>query len=416
MFTKKGRYVALAAAAALSVSGLVAMAPAQAASKTLVLWTDEQRGPAMTKLLAALPPKITGYTVQVKSFSSLEALDKAWTASTPATGPDMVISNSAYATQGAKNGKLMPINLPAAVRKSFSKDSQLALSYEGILYGVPLDMDTIGLFYNKALAKSAPKTLGEMVNLYKSKKTSAGLSGGLCMIPGFPWPMLSLMTAMGGGIWYFKADGTPNVKKTYFNSPTMKSSVKTYLLGADGKTNGFLKWDGCDAAFKAGKIPYAVTGGWDIAGMKTALGSKLAITSMPGLKAGTYGRPFAGYQGLYVTTYASRHGVQAGAMQFANKYMASAAAQAKLSAIGGRPAANKGAAGVITDKLVKGLIESGSHGILQVDIYLGNGAGGSNYWDLIGDVFDKMLNKGADVSATLDAGAKVLLKDWAAVK
>ena len=150
--------------------------------------------------------------------------------------------------------------------------------------------------------------------------------------------------------------------------------------------------------------------------MNAALGKSLDLAAMPGIKAGTFGRPFAGYQGIYVTNYADNRGKLSGALKFAIQYMGSAKVQAKLTAIGHRPAANKAAAAAIKNTQIQGLINSGSYGILQRDLYLGNNAGGSNYWDLVGDVFDKVLNKGEDVKGTFDAAAAILLADWAAAK
>ena len=61
MFNAKGRLVAVATAGALILSGYVAaFAPATAANKKIIVWTDEQRGPVMRTLLVGKTP-VKGY-------------------------------------------------------------------------------------------------------------------------------------------------------------------------------------------------------------------------------------------------------------------------------------------------------------------------------------------------------------------
>ncbi|MHB0927910.1 MAG: sugar ABC transporter substrate-binding protein [Candidatus Nanopelagicales bacterium] len=411
MNARKSRVIGAAAAITLGASALLAPA-ASAANKTIVVWTDETRGPSLTKLMNALPPNIPGYEVQVKAFSALTALDAAWANATAATGPDVVISNSAYASQGAKDGKLMPLTLPSSVKSKFSAGALGTLSYKGSLYGIPLDMDTTAMYVNTKLVKVMPRTFGDMVKLYLKNKSK--FTAGFCALDGV-WGSQPVITALGGYAWGLKSDGTANIMNVGLDAPKFVANFKKFLLAKNGKSNGFFKWADCTPDFLAGKIPFANSGGWNLDKARTSLGSSnLKIMAVPGVKAGTTGAPWTGYQGAYVTTFSGAHGVSAGAMQFVIQYLADAKTQAKGAAFTNRPPANLDAAAQVTDPSVAGFSKAGSRGVAQVDMYLNNTASGANWYDLLTDMYTKILTKGAPLKATLRRAAQSAQMDFVA--
>lgn len=408
MFAKKSRLVALGAAAALSVSGLAAVAPAMAATKTITVWTDESRGPDLKAMLTGRTP-VAGHVVKVKVFSNLDALNAAWNSATAATGPDVIISNAGLAASGGKSGKLVPLTLPSSVRSQFAKSAFTALSYQGKVYGVPLDVDTTGLFWNTRLfGDKAPTTFGAMVNYYKSNKVSKNFTAGFCAEEGV-WGAHSVFTALGGGAWKYK-NGKPVPGQTSFNSAAFKANIAKYLTGS---ADGFLKLGGCASDFYAGKIPFMNTGGWRLGDIKGS-GIKYKQGQVPGVKAGTFGSPWTGYQGAYVTKFAKSHGVSTGANSFVVGFMANATNQAQLSTLGNRPPANLNAAKKVTVNALKQFSISGSKGVLQLSAMLDNNAGGANWYDLVGDVMTKILEDGDPIGSTLDAAAVKLIQNFKA--
>ena len=76
------------ASAALIASAMLVPA-ANAASRTLTIWADDQRGPQLTTLLQGNTSIVPGYKINVKFFSSLNALQSAWANATAATAPDI---------------------------------------------------------------------------------------------------------------------------------------------------------------------------------------------------------------------------------------------------------------------------------------------------------------------------------------
>ena len=94
--------------------------------------------------------------------------------------------------------------------------------------------------------------------------------------------------------------------------------------------------------------------------------------------------------------------------------MSNATTQAQLGTFGNRPPANLQAAKKVKNPVLAGIAKAGSRGVLQLSALLDANAGGSNWYDLTGDVFNKILVEDAAVGATLDAAAAKLLQNFAA--
>lgn len=198
----KKRYgVASVLAAAALVASAVVGAPAQASGKTIVVWADEQRGPQLQKLIDGNTTIAPGYKIEVKFFSSLDALQSAWDKSTAAGGPDVLTGPASMASAGAKSGKIARIIPSSTLKREIPAAGLAAMSYKGGVYGVPLDVDTTGFIWNTALyGATAPATFADMVDYYKENKTSKGLTGGICAFEG-TWGSHAVLTALGGGAW-----------------------------------------------------------------------------------------------------------------------------------------------------------------------------------------------------------------------
>jgi hypothetical protein len=249
-----------------------------------------------------------------------------------------------------------------------------------------------------------------MVTYYNANKTSKGLKGGICAFEG-TWGSHAVLDALGGGAWAYKGSN-PQFDKVLLNSSAFKSNVSKYLIGSDGKSNGFFQWDGCGDAFKAGKIPFAITGAWNFDGI-TKAGIKYGIGATPGLTKGTYGAQWVNYSGSYVTSYAKTHGVDLGARKLVVEWFASTKGQIAMSELSKRPPASKTATALVTDAQTLAVGKAAATGTPQVSPALDNKTGGSNWYDVLGGVFTDIFTKGKSADATLDAAAAILAKNFA---
>ena len=410
MANRKGRVAAAAAATVLGVSVLLAPS-ASAATKTITIWADEQRGPQLSQFLNNNKTLVPGYTIKIKIFTALTALQSAWDKASAASGPDILTGPASMAAAGGKSGKLAALVYPKAVSKNFSTAALSAMSYKGKTFGVPLDVDTTAFLWNKKLyGDKAPATFGDMVDWYKANKDAKGLKGGICALEG-TWGSHPILTALGGGAWGYKGT-TPDYSKVLLNSAAFKSNVKKYLLGADGKSNGFFQWDGCADAFKNGTITFANTGAWNFDGIAAA-GIDFGIGAVPGLTANTKGQQWVNYSGAYLTSYASKHGVDAGARRLLLNWFASKSGQVQMSLASQRPPAQNQAAAVMANARTKAVAKAAATGTPQISPILDGKAGGSNWYDVLGATYTSIFTKGESVDTTLDNAAGILAKNFA---
>ena len=388
----------LAASLALALVASVNTVPASAADKELVVWADETRGPNLTKTLAAKSDWVSGYKITVKAFSSFDALKEAVDKSTDLTGPDIILGANDWVPTGAKNGKLAPITLPASVKARFTANQLFDLSYKGNLYGVPLDINNVGMVYNENLVKNAPKTLGEMVSYYKANKDKKGLVAGLCIAGGgTSWGAHSVLSALGGSAYRMK-NGAVDTTKDPINPAELAKNIKTYLLDADGKSNGFFPATdtGCKDNYLAGKVPFAIIGNWEWQDYM-AQGFQMNLMPVPGVKAGTYGTMFASVSGAMLTSFAAKRGVEAGAKDLLINFFASTAGAVAYQAIELRPPAEKGAQTKVEFTAQQNFGKAASKaGIPQIGAILNGAAGSKSYWDLLPAFWTAVLVNGKD--------------------
>jgi maltose-binding protein MalE len=254
------------------------------------------------------------------------------------------------------------------------------------------------MIYNTKLVTTAPKTFGEMVTYYKANKTSKSLKAGLCVAGGgMSWGAHSVFSALGADAYQFDSRDKIVYNRS-FNATTFGKNVRTYLM--DGKkSNGFFPATdtGCKDNFLAGTVPFAVIGNWEWKDY-AAKGFTMNLMPVPGVVANKPGKMFGSVSGALLTTYAAKHGVEAGAKTLLTNFFASTDGQVRYQAIEGRPPAEKGAqADATVTAGQKGFGSAASiAGIPQIGAFLNNNAGGANYWDSAPAYWTAVLVDGKD--------------------
>ena len=403
---KKLGLVGLVASAALVGSTLL-VPSASAATRTLIVWADDQRGPQLATLIGGNTSIVPGYKIQVKFFSSLTALQDAWSKASAASAPDILTGPAGFVLD-AKSGKLASIQ-PGSKNSAFSKGAISAMSYAGKQYGVALDIDTTALVYNKTLfGSAAPTSMVQMINFYNANKDSKGLVGGVCAVDG-TWGSQAILNGLGGGAWDI-SKSHPNYTKVVLNSAAYIANAKRYLLDSSGKSTGFFQWDGCNAAFTAGKIPFAITGAWNYGGYSKA-GLSFGLSAIPGLNGGT-ATQWVNYSGAFLTSYAAAHHVSIGARQLLLNYFASKDGQVAMYQASKRPPANGPAVAQVTDPLTLGVAQAAQSGTPQVSALLDNKTGGTNWYDTLSAFYTAVFVQGKDITASANAAAAIEQKDF----
>ena len=416
MHKKRFGFASVIAATALVVSGL--LVPSAHASNEIIVWADETRGPHLTKLIAAKGDWVPGYTIKIVTFSSYSALGDALAKATGTSGPDIFVGGNDWVVASAKTGKLAPVTLTASQKAQFTAGQLYDLSYGGKLYGVPLDINNVGLIYNTKLVSSAPQTFGDMVDFYKANKTKLGLKNGLCVTGGgLSWGGLSVFSALGADPYVMTPHG--KVQTTYrFNPNVFGANMNKYLLDpVTHKSNGFWASSNttCNDDFYTGKVPYSIIGNWEWQSYVDR-GFAMNLQPVPSVTGG-YGKMFGSVSGAFLTSSAALHGTAVGAKSLLSNLFASTAGQVAYEAIEGRPPAAKGAQsdpGVSDAQKGFGAAAALSS-IPQIGVILGSNAGGSNYWDSSADYWTQTLINGKDAVVEARKLSKIWNADLAAV-
>ena len=144
------------------------------------------------------------------------------------------------------------------------------------------------------------------------------------------------------------------------------------------------------------------------------------LNASTSVKAGTNGNMFGSVSGAMLTTYAAKHGVEAGAKDLLVNFFASTAGAVAYQAIELRPPAEKGAQAKVEFTAQVNFGKAGSKaGVPQIGAILNGATGSKGYWDVLPAYWTEVLVNGKDPKAeavklnefltkNLQAGAKDL--------
>ena len=343
---------------------------ARVAGPTLTIWTDQNRKDAVTQVANQWAAKNPGVTLNivVKNFGDIETQVGTVDAS---TAPDVIISENDWTGQLAANGLVEPIYLSAAVKKEFPTYTLNAFSY-GIavkhLYGVPVQIENIGLVVNTALAK-VPTTFAQLETealAFKHKK-----SGNLAIAVqqgsgGDAYHMYPFFSGLGGYIFGTNSAGNLDPSNIgVANKAFVKNSSLIDKWNKEGLINSAVDSSTAQNAFIKKQAAFWVTGPWNSQLLEQS-GIKFKVVQIPAIVDPAV--PFLGVGGFNVTKYATTHGVDALAQDLVANYMTTPSAQLLLANAGGRYPANTVAGKEVTDPVLAEFGKAGVGGVPMPNI------------------------------------------------
>ncbi|MCV6020135.1 extracellular solute-binding protein, partial [Escherichia coli] len=126
-------------------------------------------------------------------------------------GPDVVLIPHDQIGGAVIQGLLAPIQVDKAVTDTFSQSSINALTYNGVLYGLPKSVETVFMVYNKDLIAELPETMDEIFEL--SKKFREENKYGLLAKWDELYYTYGILNGMGGDVFAKKDDGSYDPNK-----------------------------------------------------------------------------------------------------------------------------------------------------------------------------------------------------------
>ncbi len=331
--------VVTAALAALTLA--MPALSAQKAGPNLVIWTDANRAPAITSVANAWAAK-NGATVQVvtKDFGSIESNLGTVAA---ADAPDVIVAAHDWTGQLAANGLVEPLYPSAATKAQFPKYTLDAFSYGTAvkkLYGIPVQIENIGLVVNTKLAK-VPTTFAQLEQEALAVKKAKHQSFGIAVQQGSggdAYHMYPFFSGLGGYIFGTNSAGNLDPSNIGVANPTfLKNAGLIDKWNKEGLINSKVDSATAQNAFLKGLAAFWITGPWNSAVLKSS-GLSFKIIQMPAIVKPSV--PFLGVNGMMVTKFASAHNVDAAAQDLVLNYFSTPSAQAQLAAAGGRAPAN----------------------------------------------------------------------------
>lgn len=266
-------------------------------SSSLLIWTSNEGAARAINELKSSFEEEYGLKVQVEVLNKdLTSLFK--TASLTGKGPDILFWANDVSGELAQSGLIEPLDEIPLLTENFLPVSLKAFRYKGRLYGYPLAIESVVLFYNPDLVKEPVKTFEDLyVEAKKLTNSNSGHYGFLFDFKSFffAFPVLN---ASGGYIFGETAAGL-NAADVGINHPGFVSGLK-YLqkLKQEGLIPGSTDRGIAFEKFKTGKLAYTIDGPWAIKDLEAAKASfKLSV--LPSMNNGA-AKPFVGVQGFMI--------------------------------------------------------------------------------------------------------------------
>jgi len=304
---------------------------AQGAPKEIVVWHAYRGGEKAAfekvvetydKAAAAKGIKVTTLAVPYDAFA-----DKITAAVPRGKGPDVFIYAQDRLGGWIEAGNTVePIDfyLDAATKAKYLGTTLQAMTYQGNVYGLPLNYKVLTLIYNKKLVKTPPRTTGELEKLAKSLTNAPAGKFGLAYWFSDFYYHAALMNGFGGGVF--------NGRAPTMNTP---ANVKSLDLLVKWIGQGFLPAEPSTALitslFNEGKAAMVFSGPWFLG--EVAKGVDLGLAPLPTIDeaGGKPMRPWMTVEGVYIAAPSKN---KEAAYDFV-KYVTDTAA-AKVLAIEGR--------------------------------------------------------------------------------
>ena len=155
-----------ALAASLMLVGVTAACSSAASSSSgggkvtlsYAIW-DQTQEAAMKKIVAAFEQQNPNISVNIQLTPYADYFTKLQTAASAGQAPDVLWMNGPNFQLYASNGQLMSLSGLNVDTADYPSSMDSLYTYDGTLFGMPKDFDTVGLWYNKAIFQAAGVSL-----------------------------------------------------------------------------------------------------------------------------------------------------------------------------------------------------------------------------------------------------------------
>lgn len=325
---RAGMVVALAATTAIPF-----VAGAQDEPVELVVWdqfTDPEISAVVDEIYAGFAEANPTVTIKREAVDNDQLRQTLRTSLSSGEGPDVIFYDAGpgYAGVLADAGLIVPLEEYAAEYGWKEKVAGTALqgtTIDGQLYGMPLQVDLIGMYVNNAVMEengwTAPATLDEMLAFCKTASEAGTIPVAFADNPGWQAFHQISMTAN-------QMIGADAMQEILYNggeanweSPEIVAAIKAFFVdmrdaGCFPEDVNALTYDDGNALFYAGDAALHTTGSWMIGDMEANMGEAAAdvtFVPFPALPGGKGQYWITGVGSAYYVTENSEHKDEAAA-------------------------------------------------------------------------------------------------------
>lgn len=271
----------------------------------LVVWADDTRTPVMLELGAQFEAEF-GIPVEVQELGFGDIRDQMKTAAPAGEGPDIIIGAHDWLGELVTNGLLEPMVLDEELLAKFAPAAIDAFTFDGTLYGLPVQQENVAFVYNPELVETPPTTWEEVMTLSEQIVADGTAEYGFIRQDGDPYHFFPIQTAFGG--YVFGRDEAGNYLADDLGIDN-KGSIAA-LAWFQGMVEAGLQPTGVDydvmhGLFEAGDAAMMITGPWALERIRQS-GIPYAVTNIPAGPDGTTAKPFFGAQGFMISAFSEQ--------------------------------------------------------------------------------------------------------------
>jgi arabinogalactan oligomer/maltooligosaccharide transport system substrate-binding protein len=235
--------------------------------------------------------KVTTLAVPYDAFA-----DKITAAVPRGKGPDVFIyAQDRLGGWVAAGNTVEPIDfyLDPATKGRFLSTTLQAMTYQGNVYGLPLNYKVLTLIYNKKLVKTPPKTTAELEKIAKAQTNAAAGRFGLVYWYSDFYYHSALMNGFGGGVFAGR-NPTLNTAPNVQSLDLLLKWINLGILPAEPSTALIT------SLFNEGKAAMVFSGPWFLG--EVAKGIDYGLAPLPGISeaGGKPMRPWMTVEGVYI--------------------------------------------------------------------------------------------------------------------
>lgn len=366
---------------------------------TLKVWESE--GPEKDFILWAAAefkkqyPEYSKLTIVYEPVGSVDSRAKIELDGPAGVGADIFVAPHDHIGALVNGGHVLE-NTDPAFRTSFVDAAVIAATYKGKTYGYPLGIESVALFYNKALIQNPPKTWDEVVAFSKTFNNKAQNKFAIVWAVADAYVDYCFMGGFGAPL--FGPNGNDR-KQHNINSANAVAGLKyfqylrkTILDVPSADMSG----DFCNSSFVEGKAAMIITGPWKFKDYQKA-GLNFGVTTLPVFPGQT--NPPATFSGVRLAFVSAYTNYPDEAAAFA-RFLTSQAALNKRFEITKQIPPRKDI--TINDPLSNGVLQQAKFAQPMPTIpQMGT------YWSAMGAAFASIWD-GGDVTQQLNAAAAAM--------